>query len=327
MRSSLVGVTYDLLEFEGTGNFGQFDRCFTKASAYLAIPHDSAERRKMLRNTTFRYLRTTGFLDVQDATKTTWSTVPAHLVQCSDTDFVFIGGSMSMATLREFASTVTLCAIVSESADVKSGATPLYPNLVRVSGPLSEIAVLSQRSQIPLSLFYQRRLFQHMPSLKFVLANAVEEEVHGAMFEPNSTTKLDFSSSNWEPYAETRAFEPGLYRRSFEHGPPAYQIAASSKDDQIVVFRVKQREWVLVAALALLGLSLPLQYTRDSRRLSVFRGYDRVLRLPTLIERCFRSGTFMNPSSNRDWINYEGIDSESVQRLTSRLPIFTYEAI
>lgn len=323
MPSSIVGATYDLLEFEGSGNFGKFDRCFTKACAFHSFSPDDSARRK-LRNVAFRHLIDAGYLDVSyTATTTNWSTAPANLVQRSEFDFVLVGGSAAADRLSRLAPRQHLRSIRSKDDGLVPEGVTFFPSTLQLTASLRDAEAFARATSVHLSPSYQVQFFTRLPSLRAVLATCAEEDTNSPMFEPDKTTRFSVRAASWEPYAETRPLESGLYRRSFDYGPPTYLVALMSPTRRVL--RVKEREWVLVVALASLRLSLTAQYDRTRRRLLVSRIYHRALRLPTLLERSLRSGTLQRPSNTREWLVYDGIEPSSVLRLREKFPIFTIE--
>jgi hypothetical protein len=325
MQRSIVGTVLDLLQFEGHGNLGHFDRCFRKACAFFSLGADGPTFRK-LRNVAFWYLRNTGYVDASHTTSaTTWSTAPPTLVQRREKDFVFIGSSAPAAAVLAAAPRDTVRELRSPDGGLVPEEIPFFPGLLCMNISAAEAQAICRRTNVSLGLSYQSELFQRLPSVDSVLKGALSREEHGRPFDPDSTHRLDFASCTWEPFGETRPFEAGLYRQSFEYGAPTYVIAAPARHEPLATFRVIEREWVLVVALALLRTVLTIQYDKDGQRLNVSKRYHTALRLPTLLERCLRSGTLLNPSSAREWLVYEGVLNSSVARLTTKLPMFSAE--
>lgn len=324
MQHSIISVVFDLLEFEGQGNFRHFDRSFRKACVFLSLVADDAAFRK-LRNLAFWYLRNTGYLDVSyTPTATTWSTAPPNLVQRGERDFILVAGSKSAAAVRAAAAD-SAREERSPDNDLQLGPIPFFPSALCLNISLPEARELCGRTNISLSPAYQLQLLQHLPSVDSVLRDALEEEDECAQFEPDSAERFDFASCTWERFSDTRVVKEGLYRQSFDHRSPAYTIAAPSVQKRLTMFRVMERDWVLPAALVLLRKTLPIRYEKSSHKLSISRRYSASLRLPTLIERCLRSGTLLNPAVSREWFIYDGIRSSSVAQLTTKLPIFNAE--
>lgn len=325
VRASVVAATYDLLAFARSGDFGKFDRCFTKACAFFSLRLDDPARRR-LRNLALWYLRDSGYLDVSYTdTGTRWSTTPATFVQRSDGDFVLVADSATATVVRDLAPASSLRWIRSSDGNLSPGVS-FFPDVLQLNASTQEAEALGRRAQVSISLSYQARIFRSLPSLRSILAKGVARDDNGPMFEPDTTELLDLSSGDWRPYPEPRALEPGLYRTSFDYGgAPRFTIAAYGPSRELLAFRVTEREWALVAALALLKSPLRLSYDRVEQRLSVPRTFRRAIRLPTLLERSFRSGTLLNPVSAAASLVYGGITSASIRRLVLNLPFFSVE--
>jgi hypothetical protein len=323
MQRSIISTVFDLMEFEGHGNFGQFDRCFRKACAFFALVADDAAFRK-LRNIAFYYLRSIGYLDANNALgSTSWSTAPPSLVQRGEQDFVLIAGSGHVAAVVAAAPSDGARLVRSSDGGLVPETIPFFPSVLCMNLSVAEAQDLCRRENIKLSLSYQSRIFQHLPSIDSVLQGAVTQKDDSRPFEPDSAERFDFATCTWQRVGETRAVEEGLYRQLFDHGPPTYSIVAPARQKPLATFRVVEREWVLVVALALLRKVLPIRYEKDSERLYVSKRYHAALRLPTLIERSLRSGTLLNPTTTQEWFEYQGIRGSSVANLTAKLPMFS----
>lgn len=322
MQASLISATYDLLAFARSGDFGKFDRCFTKACAFFSLRLDDPARRK-LRNLALWYLRGSGYLDVSYTdTGTRWSAAPATFVQRSEKDFVLVADSATAMAVRDVAPASSLRWIRSSDGNLSPG-VPFFPDVLQLNASNHEIEALGRSAHVSISFSYQARLFSSLPSLRSILAKGVARDDNGPMFEPHTTKRLDLSSGDWRPYPEPRPFEPGLYRTSFDYAA-RFTVAVQGPSRELLVFRVTEREWALVAALGLLKTPLRLRYDRVERRLSVPRTFRR-MRLPTLLERSFRSGTLLNPVSASTSLVYSGITYASMRRLALNLPLFSVE--
>lgn len=325
MQRSLVGITYDLLTFDGNGTFAQFDRCFRKACRYLDFEPDDPSRRK-LRNVALWYLRTTGFLDVvQDGRTSAWSIAPGNLVQRSDEDFVLVGSSEAARTIMLNAPAEQLSWLDSSDGGLVEGGIRFFPPMLCLRAPFAEVEALAARVGLSVERGYQRRFFRCLPGIDAVLREAVAEDPLTGGFEPGTTDAFDFARCDWLPSNDPRPVVAGLFRQSFEFAPPRYVIAAGSRGRGLTIFRVNLPEWTLIAALALLSGALPARYERRQQRLLVSRRYNNALRLPTLVERCLRSGTLLSPSVSHDWFAYDGLAPASVARLAKKLPVMTIE--
>lgn len=327
MERSIIGTALDLLQFEGRGDFGHFDRCFRKACAFFSLGADDAAIRK-LRNIALWYLRSTGYVDSNQSTSScNWSTAPPNLVQRRDQDFALIGGSASAAAVVATTRPDSVRELRSPDGGLVPDTMRFFPSLLCMHVSAEEAQAICRRANVSLGLSYQSHLFQRIPSVDSVLRGAVTQDGEGGPFDPESTHRFNFASCRWEPFGETRAFEPGLFRRSFDYNYalPSYEVAAPSRHQRLATFRIVEREWVLVVALALLRVTLPIRYEKETQRLHVSKRYHAELRLPTLLERCLRSGTLLNPSPAREWLAYDGVLGSSFARLTTKLPIFSAE--
>jgi hypothetical protein len=324
VRASVVAATYDLLAFARSGDFGKFDRCFTKACTFFSLRLDDPARRK-LRNLALWYLRDSGYLDVSYTdTGTRWSAAPAAFVQRSEGDFVLVADSATATAVRDVASTSSVRWIRSSDGNLLPG-VPFFPDVLQLNASDQETEALGRSAQVSISFSYQAQIFRSLPSLRSILAKGVARDDTGPVFEPDTTERLDLSSGDWRPYPEPRPFEPGLYRTSFDYGAARFTIAAEGPSRELLTFRVTEREWALVAALGLLKWPLRLSYDRVAQRLSVPRTFRRAIRLPTLLERSFRSGTLLNPVSAAASLVYGGITYASIRRLALNLPLFSVE--
>lgn len=325
MRPSIVGATYDLIEFQGRGTFGQFDRAFRRACRYLSFHPNDATIGK-LRSVALHYLRTTGFLDVMQAERTAvWSVAPPNVVQRGDNDFVLVGGSETARVIQAAARPDQLSTIRSSDIGLIGEDIWFFPEMLRVVAPEADVEALCARVGVSLGRSYQKHFFGALPGIDAVLRQAVEEEeLHGA-FEPGSTDQFDFASCEWCPFNDPRPVRAGLFRQRFEFGPARFVIAAPSRSQRLAIFRVKTTEWVLIVALALLRAALPARYERQYKRLLVSKRYHAALRLPTLIERSLRSGTLLNPSISREWFTYDGLAPASIACLGRKFPVVAIE--
>jgi hypothetical protein len=324
VRTSVVAATYDLLAFAGGGDFGKFDQCFTKACAFFSLSLADLARRK-LRSIAFRHLRDGGYLDVSYAQHgTRWSVAPATFVQRCKGDFVLIANSATVAAVCTLAPASSVRWIRSSDGTLSPGA-PFFPDVLQLNASDQETEALGRSADVSTSLSYQAQIFRSLPSLRSVLANGVSRDEAGPMFEPNTTARLELSSGEWRPYPEPCALESGLYRTTFDHGAPRFTIAANGNSRDLLTFRVIESEWALVAALALLKAPLRLSYNRSEQRLSVPSTLRRALRLPTLLERSFRSGTLLNPVNAAAMQVYDRITYASMRRLAQKLPLFSIE--
>jgi hypothetical protein len=323
---SVVGLAYDLMEFESRGNFGQFERCYNRACRHLSLQVDEHTRRK-LRNVAFRYLRNTGHVDVyQENSQMRWCTSPATLVQRGASDFVLVGGSTASRAIRAVTGKRNISSIKSTDAGLVEEQIPFFPEMLQLSAPLRDVEWICRRSGVLLGGSYQEHFFRRLPRLDTVLRHAVQAEEAPSGFEPGWTDRFDFASCEWHVFEDPRPTDEGLFRQRFRYAAPRYVIAAR-RFHRLGTHKVESPEWALIAALALLRIGLPARYETRFHRLHLSRRYDRSLKLPTLMERCLRSGTLLNPSIGRDWLTYDGLTPNSVSQLTTRLPIFRIEGL
>lgn len=202
---------------------------------------------------------------------------------------------------------------------------PFYPDLLHLALPADHVARIAYRANVVLTRRYQEQLGARFPSLKSILNATLLHGASGALFEPENTDRLDLPSQGWKPYNESRPGETGLYRRKSRHGPPEYVLAAEGSTGTMEVFHVPASEWVFVAAMAKLRVTLTLRYNRATRRLTVPRRFHGEALLPTLVERLLRSGTLLNPSPTGDSFGYGGITVPTVERLRALFPFATVE--
>lgn len=324
--SSLISATYDLLSFDGYGNYSKFDRCFSKACDHASLNIDDVSRRK-LRNFAFYFLRVSGHLDVSYAGMgSRWSVAPESLVQRSDDEFVIIGSTRTI----ELISNLGPSGKVREFREQENLGLPphifLYPAMSVVSATPAEAKEISRQSGVSLSLQYQESLFERLPSARSILESALTRADSGPLFEPGSTQKYDFTEATWIPCNEIRPLSPGVFRREFDYAPPEYFIASFAGRNILEISKVIEREWVLLSALAKLGITMTIRYSPTQKRLDVPRKH-RDLRLPTLLERCFRSGALRNPEISQDWTTYTNISQRSVWKMAAKLPILKVEVL
>ncbi len=323
---SLTGITYDLLTFDGYGNFGKFDRCFTKAAQFLSLKLDE-ELRRRLRNRAFFYLRVNGYLDIHYLrSKTEWTIAPATLVQRGEKDFVLIGSSKEHTSIRHYVSNSKLNQIKSnENEQAMPSGLSFYPYVTQLTITADEAQVIARKIGVSLSLFYQDKLFEHLPTLQSVFESVITKADGGANFESDSTKKFNFNKFQWEPYDATSP-PTGFFRNEFKYISPEYFIVASTKRKFLEVFRVTEREWAFVCALAKLQIKLPIRYQTENQKLAISRKFSE-FRIPNLLERCLRSGTLLAPEIKHEWSIYSSISYRNLWRLIAKLPIFKLEIL
>jgi len=328
--TSIIGSTYDLLAFDHAGNFGKFDRCFSKAAQYLSVDMDDIMRRK-LRNRAFYYLRTIGYLDVSHSKlRTEWTVSPPSLVQRGENDFVLIGGSNDEISMRGHAANKDLRVINStENGLTLPPGVSFFPHVAQLIATEEEAKTIADRSGLSVSLFYQDKLFKCLPSIQTVFETVLIRLDRIAVFEPNSVKRLNLEKTRWEwePYAEMRPLEAGLFRRQeFEYSPADYFLAVSTSPYDLEVFRVTDPEWAFVCFFSKLDIKLRVRYSLTEQKIFVSKMFQN-FRIPSLLERCFRSGTLLAPEVIREWSIYSNIFYRNLWRLIAKYPVFEVELI
>lgn len=320
MENSVVGTTFDLLAYEGSGSFSKFDRCFVKSCRYYMLDLDGALHRK-LRNFAFHYLRVTGFIDViSKASSSAWIVAPPTIIQREGDHFCLISDSKAVeALVQAVGSSRVACRPQSNPAMPLPEGVQFYPNLIEFSADVQEASSIAAQCGMRLSLGYQDMMFEHLPGMDAVLSKALETAPDGPLFEPDSTSIYDFKKAEWAPYPNIRPMDPGLFRKEYEHGSPDYYVAARLTKRLLNTWQVSHREWALFCMLGKLNLTISARYSKDKLTLELPCTH-RTLGLPTLLERCLRSGTLASPRITRDLVSYEGITQKNFWRLVAKFP-------
>lgn len=327
MGHSLIGTTYDLLSFHKMGSYGSFERSFAKACSYHSIEFEPA-RQRIFRNWAFQFLRSTGYIDVlRMGNKTTWTSAPAALVECGKDYFQLVGTSENERSLRDLApDAITEVTNGLSMVSTFSNSLQFFPNRILLRASQEEAAKISQKTGIHLSLDYQNRLFDKLPALNTVISEVLLEWYGStAIFEPDSAKRFELHSGTWVPYSEMSPLEAGLFRREYEFARPDYYIAVHTKKSRPRVFRVLDPEWTNICFHAKLNLKIPMMYDAQQNALHVPKSAEN-LKLPTLLERCLRSGTLSAPDSKKDQWIYKNIGHRNLWRMLSKFPIFQVTA-
>jgi hypothetical protein len=323
MPNSIIGTTYDLLAFHGTGNDGRFERTFDKVCAFYFLEIDDQDKKKY-RKWAYHFLRTVGYLElVRNVGQ--WSVAPPTLVQVTNSHFTLLGGSREKERLEAATSKKAVREILSDySNQLFPRDVSFFPSTVSLEATRPEVLRLSNKTGLHVSFDYQDKIFRYLPGINSVLTTVLSEVTHRPIFEPNSGRIFDLQTREWLPHTELHPQSAGLYRSDLQFALTKYYLV-NSVDERLKTYLFKDREWALVCFLALSDLKLPLQYNVLTRTLSIqISGYGE-LRLPTLLERCLRSGTLTSPKLNGKWTSYENINYANVWHLLAKLPIFTVE--
>ncbi len=323
MRESLIGTTYDLLTFFGQGNDSLFDRCFRKTTKYFSLEWETDTYRKN-RNIAFHYLRSTGYLDYLSQ-GSLWVVSPPALVQRAPTDFVLVGGTQLVKKLREMAPVELLSELHNRSSLDVSDSLSFFPQIVHLRATNKEATRLASLLGIHICADYQNQLFCKLPTLKSVLETILVSATSGAVFEPNTAQHFSDEHKQWVPFADMRPHEPGLYRRDSQYAAPVYYLASSRRNRPIEVWTINDREWAAICYLAQFSKHLVLKYRRTDGALFVPRNEFQEIRMPTLLQRCFRSGSLLNPAVDQTHLIYSNVSERNLFRLISKLNVFSME--
>ena len=326
MQTSLIGTTYDLLSFHEQGTYAVFERCFTKALRYFSIELDD-DNRRFLRNWTFHFLRATGYIDVvRTGSTSTWSVSPAALVQRGETDFVLIGSLKQEESLRNVAGPEQLFEIRSTCVQsVLPKEVSLFPNVVQLVANRTQAETVARRSGLNLTCDYQEKMFSLLPSICSVFTEVLVEWQAAPVFESDTVLRYDAEQQCWQPYHEINPLDHGLYKTESKFAKPQYFIAERIlRSRRLKIYRVIDEEWAQLAAAAKLHIKIPLRYESDARRLLISGTFEK-LRLPTILERCLRSGTLVQPEVIAGRRIYENIAYKNIWRLVAKLPLFEVE--
>ena len=319
MRESIIGATFDLMAFDVNGNYGRFDRHFTKVADYFGIDKAPSFRRQ-LRNITFHYLRTTGYIEVTSigfATK--WTTAPDTIVQIADSAYAVIGRTMTVRSLLNECDPLIVKVIPSEwrnenlPSDVE-----LHPPLLTLNSNSEFANKLAKDKNLVLSNDYQTRIFAALPSAQ-QLVDTGTVSVSGAVFEADAAKIYSFKTDKWESYTLMRPDRAGLYKSEYKTGSPDYFVCHESNKNMLINRKIIERDWTLLCSLSILEMDLNLKYSRKDSSLHIPRLY-KSLRLPTLLERCFRSGTMMQPNYLGEHVIYSGITEKNIWKLVAKFP-------
>lgn len=319
MTQSLSLTTYDLMNYYGTGNFGLFERCFNRALDSLALDFEVEENdRRYYRNSVFRYLRSLGYIDVFNyGGKTTWCVPPPCLVQRAENSFVLVGGSQAVWTISE------LSTDLGRINDSSSGLIKIDIDLLefQINSVIAE--KLSAKANFQLSLHYQKKLFDFLPSLQTVYNKVLETVDCSIDLDPSHSYVYSIESNRWDSFTDGTPIKEGLYKTQFLDMKTSFFLVTSDRHRSKSIKRLYSSEWALICLLGKLRLKLKLHYDAHIKQLKIERA--SYLNFPTLVERCLRSGTMMSPKYDRLWTVYENIDVRSYWLLLSKYPIFQVE--
>jgi hypothetical protein len=248
------------------------------------------------------------------------------LVQRRDDEFVLIGSSERYEQLRKAAFSSQVRQVSQSDVKLACGTT-LFPDIFELRATTSEAARLASKIGVELSLDYQDNLFRSIPRISTVLETTLQRDTAAPLFEPNSAAWFSLEQRSWQPYAEMQALKPGLYKTELRYAAPRYFVASSRADDSLETFFVSDSEWALICLHAKLDLKLPIRYSTIDETLWVSRGGFAELRLPTLLERCLRSGMLSQPGLDQNWSKYANLRHKNVWRLLAKFPIFSLEFV
>lgn len=319
--SSLIGISYDLLAYHGSGSDGLFERCFEKASNFVGCDWND-ELLKKRRRWAYHFLRCNGYIEVVRSLSK-WSVSPPSLVECKDKIFLLIGGTREREKLLSTASKGALREIVSKFNDNQLPQhMSFFPSILELKASKAEAIQIAKEIDVNISFDYQQCLFKYLPSLDHVLNAVLTKLPTKPVFEANAAKYFDTARREWIPFSGLYPEQPGLYRNDPRFSRPSYYCATSS-DAGLEVFFVQDREWAIIFLCAFSGIKLSMQYRIDNGQITVDASGFEELRLPTLLERCLRSGSLMEPTYTSNGMVYENIRYANLWRLVSKFPVFS----
>lgn len=322
MMSSLISAVNDLLNFHKSGNYGKFDRCVSKALRLFSV-NLSQKDHATARNITFHYLRSSGFIDVSyQGTTAKWSRSPHTLIQLEDLGFVPIGTSHFQESVCEtFRNSKRKCLDDSQKDSVLPGGVPIYPCLPLISDDPSLIQSKCKETGISVISNLQQTMFRKFPTASEILKECSSPLRDDMILPQNETFRLNFETSVWEQYNETRILDSGLYRIERKYSAPDYFVATEPRKHMLEVLSIHEREWYSIVALIKLEQRLPLKFDPIKKELTLPK-VSNGFKIPTLLERCLRSGRIHGPRHDRSGRTYCGIQQSSVWELIAKLQIF-----
>lgn len=326
MSKSIIATTYDLLTFHQSGNDGTFDSCFEKVLAFLDVSLDEAMKTKY-RRWSFQFFRTTGYLDVVPG-ESKWAISPAALVQTSADKFVLVGSTKELALFRALVDKdeVETCAPRIQHAGFPKDVY-LFPELLALRGNLLRARNVGARLGVAVSEQYQNVIFSRLPSLGSVLDSLLILVGSGSVFEANSAKVFDVRKKEWLTFVGMYPDGPGLYRHDYKYSPPKYYVCVEKCSGEYSVYLIRDREWVLPSFCFSFEKKIPISYQATSKTVHLPKLQFAELRLPTLLEKCLRSGSIMEPELLRGGLSYKNVEPANFWTLVSRIPIFRVEQI
>ena len=320
MNASIIGTALDLLRYDSHGNFLKFDRCFSKALHFYSVSLEEEVRRK-LRNIAFHFLRTTGYLDVSySGSLTKWSIAPSSITELGDGTFAFIGSSNELKKIRTILEIKHLKEINDNYSKYLPVGVGFYPGVTLIGGQRSVIEDVAEECGIVVSHSYQDRLFELLPHLSKVLQYGMVKE-DGALFESCEASLFDFQKQEWVPYLDTRPIVSGLFKRKFDYHFPDYFLSEQTAKHFFQSWKIVEPDWTFIIALTKTKRKANLIYSEKEKTLTVPK-LSNGLRYPTLIDRCFRSGTLTNPILTGNHFVYSSILQKNIWKLVAKFPIF-----
>ncbi len=322
MPNSIIATAYDLLSFHGSGNDGLFERCFEKVCSFYNAPLNDTDKKKH-RRWAYHFLRSVGYIELVRSTRQ-WCTVPPVLVEIGDCEFALLGATIDTERLQQVAPKNALSECVPKYT-TNLFPVSFFPTLPLLKATKVEVRRLAEKNEFKATFDYQNNLFQFFPSIDTVLSKVLVPVTDFPIFQPNSGRKFDFNTNEWEVHPVLQPYSPGLYRSDLEFAAPKYFFALPGKD-QLEIFILRDREWALICLLAKFGRKLRLQYNRKASTLMIQSSGYAELRLPTLLERCLRSGTLTAPDMmTSGWTSYHNIRYANIWHLLAKLPIFSVD--
>lgn len=311
------------MAFHGSGSDGLFERCFEKAANYIGCDWN-IEAAKKRRRWAYHFLRSTGYIDVVRM-QSKWSMSPPALVQSRETTFILIGGMRQRESLVNTVSKKVLREVPSIYKDnLLPAQMSFFPSLIELSATQSDAVQIGKEIGIDVCLDYQQSLFKYLPALNHVLNSVLTKISAKPIFEPNSAKYFDASRKEWTPYNGMLPDRPGLYRNDPKYSYPSY-FCATVNEDGLNAFLVEDREWAIICFCALFDVKLPITYNVNNGNLCINSSGFEELRLPTLLEKCLRSGSLREPEFTHQGMVYENIRYANFWRLVSKFPIFSLE--
>ena len=211
MAESVTLATYDLMTYYGTGNFGLFERCFNRALDSLKLDCELEEPdRRYYRNSVLRYLRTLGYIEVFNyGGKSTWCVPAPCLVQRAEKSFVLVGGSQAGWKLSDHNQDLTRMRGSSEG-QIKVDIDVFE---LQISSAIAQR--LSVQANFQISLNYQKKLFDVLPSLETVYEKVLDTVDGSLNLDPKRSHIYSVESRRWDSFTDGLPIEEGLYKTQF----------------------------------------------------------------------------------------------------------------